>query len=66
MFALDPAMAQDRLSSTYLIATVYRAMLDVSSLQRRAQSSDKRLPTLTLEFERAFASPRINPRSRPN
>ena len=54
--ALDPAMARDRLSSTYLIATAYRAMLDVSDLQRRAHSSARKLPTLTLESELAFAS----------
>jgi DNA-binding transcriptional ArsR family regulator len=54
--ALDPAMAQDQLSSTYLIAAAYRAMLDVSELQRRARSAEKNLPTLTLEAEVAFES----------
>jgi DNA-binding transcriptional ArsR family regulator len=55
--ALDPAMAQDHLSSTYLIATSYRAMLDVSELQKRAHSTAKKLPTLTLESELSFESP---------
>jgi DNA-binding transcriptional ArsR family regulator len=54
--ALNPAMAQDRLSSTYLIATAYRAMLDVSELQRRATEEAKKLPTLTLESEVSFNS----------
>jgi len=54
--ALDPAMAQDQLSSTYQIATAYRAMLDVSELQKRARSSAKMLPTLTLESEITFES----------
>jgi DNA-binding transcriptional ArsR family regulator len=54
--ALDPAMAQDQLSSTYLIATAYRAMLDVSELQRRAHNAAKKLPTLTLETEISFES----------
>jgi hypothetical protein len=54
--ALDPAMAQDRLSSTYLIATAYRAMLDVSELQKRAHARNKKLPTLTLEAEVSFES----------
>ena len=53
---LDPAMAQDHLSSTYLIATAYRAMLDVSELQRRAHASAKKLPTFTLETEISFDS----------
>jgi hypothetical protein len=54
--ALDPAMAQDQLSSTYQIATAYRAMLDVSELQQRAHASAKKLPTLTLESEISFGS----------
>ncbi|MDB4910956.1 MAG: transcriptional regulator, ArsR family, partial [Gemmatimonadetes bacterium] len=54
--ALDPAMAQDQLSSTYLITAAYRAMLDVSDLQKRARSAEKKLPTLTLESEVAFES----------
>jgi hypothetical protein len=55
--ALDPAMAQDQLSSTYLISAAYRAMLDVSELQQRARSAEEKLPTLTLEAEVAFESP---------
>jgi DNA-binding transcriptional ArsR family regulator len=56
--ALDPAaIAQDRFSSSYLIATAYRALLDVSELQHRAREQHRFLPTLTLEAEVSFASP---------
>jgi hypothetical protein len=55
--ALDPAaIAQDRFSSSYLIATAYRALLDVCELQHRARAQHRFLPTLTLEAEVSFAS----------
>ncbi len=54
--ALDPSLAQDRYSSTYLIATAYRALLDVSTLQHLARDQKRFLPTLTLEAEVSFDS----------
>jgi DNA-binding transcriptional ArsR family regulator len=53
----DPARIRDRLSSAYLIAAASRMLRDVATLRGRAGSVDRRLPTLTMETEIAFASP---------
>jgi len=53
---VDPAALQDRLSSSYLIATAARLLGDAGELQRGARRAGKRLPTLTLETEVRFAS----------
>ncbi len=52
----DPASLQDRLSSTYLLAAAAKLVRDVADLRGKADEAGKRLPTLTLETELAFAS----------
>ena len=52
----DPAALQDRLSSSYLVATAARLLGDASELQRGARKAKKTLPSLTLEAEVRFAS----------
>ena len=52
----DPAAIQDRLSSSYQIASAARLLRDLSELQRGAERARKTLPTITLETEVRFAS----------
>lgn len=55
--APDPDTIEDRVSSTYLLATAARTLGDVADLRRRADAAGQRLATLTLESEVRFASP---------
>jgi len=57
--ALGPApdAAGDRLSASYVVAVAARTISEVSSLDARARSEDRRLATLTLDSEIRFASP---------
>jgi DNA-binding transcriptional ArsR family regulator len=48
--------AQDRFSSTYLLAAATRVLQEVSTLRPRAEAAGKKLPTLTLQTEVRFAS----------
>ncbi len=50
--------AQDRFSSTYLLAAATRVLQEVSTLRPRAEAAGKKLPTLTLQTEVRFASAR--------
>ncbi len=50
--------AQERFSSTYLLAAATRVLQEVSTLRPRAEAAGKRLPTLTLQTEVRFASSR--------
>ena len=50
--------AQDRFSSTYLLAAANRVIHEVSTLRPRAEAAGKKLPTLTLQTEVRFASAR--------
>ena len=47
----------DRSSSAYQIAVASQAIAEIASLLRGAEAVGKRLPTLTLDGEIAFASP---------
>jgi len=53
----DPARTADRLSAGYLIALAGRLVREVGQLSRRAEREDKRLATLAIDTEIAFASP---------
>jgi DNA-binding transcriptional ArsR family regulator len=54
----DPATLKDRFSSAYLSAVASRVLRDVTVLERGARAAKKSLPTLTLQGEVRFASPR--------
>ncbi len=53
---LTAAMARERLSTAYLIATAGRAIREVASLEARARREGKQLATLTLDADVRFAS----------
>lgn len=55
--ASDPERTVDRLSAGYLIALAARIIREVSSLLRRSEELDKRLPTLSIDTEIRFRSP---------
>jgi DNA-binding transcriptional ArsR family regulator len=52
-----PGAAQDRLSASYLIAVAARTVREVGSLWHMARGQRKRLATITIDTEIAFASP---------
>jgi len=54
--ASDPERTSDRLSARYLIALAARIVREVGDLARRADETDKRLPTLALDTEIRFRS----------
>ncbi len=54
----DPALVQDKVSSAYLVAVAARAIREIAALRARAEEEDKRLPTLTLQTDVRFASPK--------
>ncbi|MDD7964500.1 ArsR/SmtB family transcription factor [Actinomycetospora lemnae] len=53
----DPGRVSDRLSARYLLALGGRLVREVGDLARRADATDKRLATLAIDTEIAFASP---------
>lgn len=53
----DPSRVQDHFSSTYLVAVLARALRELALVRERAEKAGKRLATLSLESEIAFASP---------
>lgn len=55
--AADPVRRADRLSASYLIALAARIVREVSTLVRRSEEVDKRLPTLSIDTEIRFRSP---------
>jgi DNA-binding transcriptional ArsR family regulator len=55
--ATDPARAADRMSARYLVALAARVVREVGGLARRADAEDKRLATLGIDAEIAFADP---------
>lgn len=55
--AADPERRADRLSASYLVALAARIVREVSSLVRRSEEADKRLPTLGMDAEIRFRSP---------
>lgn len=55
--ASDPGRAADRLSARYLVALAARVVREVGELARRADAAGKRLPTLGIDAEIAFAGP---------
>jgi DNA-binding transcriptional ArsR family regulator len=54
--ASDPARTADRLSARYLVALAARVVREVGELARRAETQHKRLATLGIDTEIAFAS----------
>ena len=54
--AADPDRKADRLSASYLIALAARIVREVQQLLGRAQETDKRLPTLSLDTVIRFRS----------
>jgi len=54
--ATDPARTADRLSARYLVALAARVVREVGELARRADAQHKRLASLGLDTEIAFAS----------
>ncbi|MEM6926200.1 MAG: winged helix-turn-helix domain-containing protein [Myxococcota bacterium] len=55
--APDPARTEDRLSASYLLALAGRVVREVGALSARAEASDKRLATLSIDTTVRFASP---------
>lgn len=55
--AVDPDREVDRLSASYLIALGARIIRDVGDLVRRAEKTNKRLATLSMDTEVCFRSP---------
>ena len=53
---VDPGRVGDRLSASYLVAVVARAVREVGALMGRASAADQRLPTLSIEAEVRFRS----------
>jgi DNA-binding transcriptional ArsR family regulator len=54
--AVDPGRHADRLSASYLIALAARIVREVSTMIRRSEELDKRLPTLSIDAEVHFRS----------
>jgi DNA-binding transcriptional ArsR family regulator len=55
--ATDPGRAADRMSARYLVALAARVVREVGTLARRAEAGHKRLATLGIDTEVAFADP---------
>lgn len=55
--AANPSEIQDRFSSTYLVAVAAQAIRELAGLRAGADTAGKRLATLTLQCDIAFASP---------
>lgn len=55
--AANPDEIQDRFSSTYLVAVAAQAIRELAALRAGADAAGKRLATLTLQSDIAFASP---------
>lgn len=53
---VDPSRLRDRFSAAYLVALAARAVREVGELLRGAQSTGKRVPTLSIDTEVRFAS----------
>jgi DNA-binding transcriptional ArsR family regulator len=51
-----PGAAQDRFSSSFVVAVAARTITEVSTLDARARAEQKRLSTLTIDSEIRFAS----------
>ena len=54
--AADPGAAPDRLSAGYLVALARRVVREVGTLVRRAGTSGRRVPTLTIDTQIGFRS----------
>jgi hypothetical protein len=54
--AVDPDRHADRLSASYLIALAARIVREVSTMIRKSEELDKRLPTLSIDAEVRFRS----------
>ena len=54
--AVDPERNRDRLSASYLIALAARIVREVKALLGRAEETDKRLPTLSMDAVIRFRS----------
>lgn len=56
--SVEADTVQDRFSSAYLVSTAAQAISTVAELRERAQTTRRRLATLTVETEIIFGSPR--------
>jgi DNA-binding transcriptional ArsR family regulator len=56
-FGPTPESAQDRFSASYVVAVAARTITEVSALDARARTEQRRISTLTLDSEIRFASP---------
>jgi DNA-binding transcriptional ArsR family regulator len=54
--AADPSRVADRFSSAYVVALAAKVIRDTAHLQREADKAGKKLATLSMESEIAFAS----------
>lgn len=55
--AVDPALTNDRLSASYLIALGARLVRELGEMWQRARQQDKRLATLSIDAVISFKSP---------
>ncbi len=55
--AIDPARVRDQASSAYLVAVAAQVIREVAALRDRADHSEKKLPTLTMQADVRFSSP---------
>ncbi|MCZ6917247.1 MAG: helix-turn-helix domain-containing protein [Gemmatimonadetes bacterium] len=55
--AIDPARVRDQASSAYLVAVAAQVIREVAALRDRADHTDKKLPTLTMQADVRFSSP---------
>jgi DNA-binding transcriptional ArsR family regulator len=54
--AADPAQVRDQLSATYLVAVAARAIEELATVRRQADSAKKRVATLSIQTDVRFAS----------
>ncbi len=54
----EPSKVQDRFSLAYLVATAAKAIADLAHLRRKGEQQGKPVPTLSLNAQISFASPK--------
>jgi DNA-binding transcriptional ArsR family regulator len=54
--AADPDRVSDRLSAAYLVAVAARAIRDLARLREKAEGTDRKIATLTLQTDVRFVS----------
>jgi DNA-binding transcriptional ArsR family regulator len=56
--ATDPTQIEDQVSSAYLVAVAARTIREVATTRLQAERQGKHLPTLTIQTEVRFATPK--------